>query len=322
MLSRVAESLYWMARYIERAETIGRRLDVNFHALLDADLPDHGDAWRRLLLAGGNDDLFREHFDDYTAQAVTEFLLWHPRNPNSVVACVTAARENARSVREQISSEMWEQLNDLYLFVAGVRPEAVLRGPHAFFVRVREGSHALQGVMRATLPRGEAYDFLELGAHLERADVTARVLAIDFPSVAALPTGSTLAISRLTALLKSCGVYEAFRRAERSQFDAERVLGYVLLERASPRTVLFCLNACLDSLASISQGSGDPARVLGRLAAELSFLDVSELRDGQFEPLLARVLRDIDGAGSEVATAYFTTRVIVPGPYAQAQQQQ
>jgi uncharacterized alpha-E superfamily protein len=320
MLSRVAESLYWMARYVERAEVIGRRLNVNFHALLDADLPDHGEAWRRLLLVGDNDALFREHFDEYTAQSVTEFLLWHPANPNAVVTCVAQARENARGVREQISSEMWEQLNTLHLFLAAVRPEAVLRAPHGFFVRVREGSHGLQGVMKATLPRGEAYDFLELGAYLERADVAARVLAVEYPIVAALPAESTEGIARLTALLKSCGVFEAYRKAESSQFNAARVLEYVLLDRNSPRTVLFCLQACLSSLASISGGSELPTRALGRLAAELSFLDGAELYGEQFGPLLVRVQRDISRAGNEIAGAYFTTRVIVPGPYAQAQQ--
>jgi uncharacterized alpha-E superfamily protein len=320
MLSRVAESLYWMARYVERAEVIGRRLDVTFHALLDADLPQHAEAWRRLLLAGGNDALFREHFDEYRARAVTEFLLWHPDNPDAVITCVARARENARGVREQISTEMWEQLNTLHLFLAAVRPEAVLRGPHDFFVRVREGSHALQGVIRATLPRGEAYEFLELGTHIERADAAARVLAIEYPVVSAPTVESTAGIAALTALLKFCGVFEAYRKAERSQLDARRVLEYTLLERTSPRTVLFCLDACLHSLASISSDPDPPARALGRLAAELSFLDTQELDGDQVAALLDRVLGGIDHAGNEIASAYFTTRVIVPGPYAEAQQ--
>jgi len=319
MLSRVAESLFWLARYVERAEVISRRLDVNFHSLLDTDLPDHGDAWQRLLLAGSSDALFREHFEEYRAAAVTEFLLWHADNPNAVVTCVARARENARGVREQISTEMWEELNKLHLYLAQVRPESVLRSPHDFFVRVREGSHGLQGVMRATLPRGEAFEFLELGTHLERADMTARVLAVEYPAVAASAADSTEGIARLTALLKSCGVFEAFRKAERSQFSAPRVLEYALLERNSPRTVLFCLNACLRSLRGISDGSDAPSRALGRLAAELSFLDAPQ--DGaQVARLLERVLSEVDRIGGEIAAAYFTTRVIIPGPYAQAQQ--
>ncbi len=148
MLSRVAESLYWTGRYIERAEDTSRLLHVNFHGLLDAELADRGRAWRELIRVFGLDELFQEHFTEYTAAAVTEFMLWHPGNPDAVTACVSRARENARGAREQISSEMWEHLNRLHLLVSRLRPEAVLASPHDFFVRVREGSHSFQGSRR------------------------------------------------------------------------------------------------------------------------------------------------------------------------------
>jgi len=140
MLSRVAESLYWTGRYIERAEDTSRLLHVNFHGLLDAEVSDRGRGWQDLVLLLGRDELFREHFSDYSAQAVTEFMLWHPANPDAVTACVARARENARGVREQISSEMWEHLNRLHLVVARARHSRVLEAPHEFLVRVREGS--------------------------------------------------------------------------------------------------------------------------------------------------------------------------------------
>ena len=181
MLSRVAESLFWTARAIERAENTSRLFDVRFHGLLDARVNDPEEEWRDLLRSIGRDDLFREHFSEYTPKAVTEFLLWHPANPDSVTVCVARARENLRGVREQISSEMWEHLNRLHLLVARARHSRVLEAPHEFLVRVREGSHAFQGVTKATLSRGEAFEFLELGAHLERADTTARVLFTSAP---------------------------------------------------------------------------------------------------------------------------------------------
>ena len=146
MLSRVAESLFWTARSIERAENTSRMFDVRFHGLLDARVSDPEEEWRDLLRAVGRDDLFREHFDEYTPRAVTEFLLWHPSNPDTVTACVARARENLRGVREQISSEMWEHLNRLHLVVARARHARVLEAPHEFLVRVREGSHAFHGV--------------------------------------------------------------------------------------------------------------------------------------------------------------------------------
>ncbi len=321
MLSRVAESLYWMARHLERAEITSRVLHVNYHGLLDADRADHGLAWRQLLLLGGSDEVFREHFDEYTAETVAEFLLWRPENPNAVVACVARARENARGVRDQISSEMWEEMNRLHLLLGAGRAGGVTRAQHELFVHVRDGSHALQGVMRATMPRGEAYEFIELGAHIERADVSARILAVESPFVVDLPADSPEETVRLTALLKSCGAFEAFRKADSTALRASRVLEYLLLDRHGPRTVLYCLNACLSSLQAIAGSSDRPHRAIGRLVSELSFLDPAELQRDELAALLTRTLRGIDDASAQIASTFFTTRVLVPGAYAQAQQQ-
>jgi uncharacterized alpha-E superfamily protein len=313
MLSRVAESLYWTGRYIERAEDTSRLLHVNFHGLLDADLPDRGIAWRELILLVGRDELFREHFSDYTAQNVTEFLLWHPANPDAVTACVARARENARSVREQVSSEMWEHLNRLHLLVSRTRKGAALAAPHDFFVRIREGSHAFQGVMKATLPRGEAYEFVELGTHLERADATARVLSAKVPG---LESDQQL----LSNLLKTCGAFEAYRKQEYDELRAARVVAFLLLERRFPRAVCFCLELCLSAIRAISGEAVRPERAIGRIFAELAFTDLPSL-DASTQVLLGRVMAGIADAADEIASGYFTTRTIPPGPYAQQQQQ-
>ena len=320
MLSRVAESLYWTGRYIERAEDTSRLLHVNFHGLLDADLPDRGRAWRELIQMAGREDVFREHFDEYTAQAVTEFMLWHPANPDAVTACVARARENARGVREQISSEMWELLNKLHLLVSRTRPKAVLASPHAFFVRIREASHAFQGIMKATLPRGEAYEFLELGTHLERAETTTRLLSVKVPG---LQPDEPAAVTNdsLTNLLESCGAFESFRKQESDELRGARVVAFLLLERTLPRAVCFCLDHSLKSIRAISGETLRPERAIGRTFAELSFTDIPEL-DSSLPPLLERVGRGLEEAAAEIAGSYFTTRAIPPGPYAQQQQQQ
>ena len=320
MLSRVAESLYWTGRYIERAEDTSRLLHVNFHGLLDADLPDRGRGWQDLVQLLGRDELFREHFDDYTAQAVTEFMLWHPANPDAVTTCVARARENARGVREQISSEMWELLNRLHLLVSRTRPAVVLASPHAFFVRIREASHAFQGVMKATLPRGEAYEFLELGAHLERADTTTRLLAVKVPSLQP-DEPATVTNQALSSLLRSCGAFEAFRKQVSDEPTAALVVAFLLLERSLPRAVTFCLEQSLSSIQAISGEAVRPERAIGRLYAELSFTDLPEL-DASTVLLLQRVMQSLADATEEIAAAYFTTRVVPPGPYAQQQQQQ
>jgi len=321
MLSRVAESLYWTGRYIERAEDTSRLLHVNFHGLLDADLPDRGAAWRELIVLLGLDDVFCEHFSEYTAQTVTEFMLWHPANPDAVTACVARARENARGAREQISSEMWEHLNRLHLRVSRIRPTAVLASPHDFFVRVREGSHAFQGVMKATLSRGEAYEFLELGAHLERADSTTRLLSAKVPALtAAEPPAASSA--RLSSLLKSCGAFEAFRQQESDdELRPERVVAFLLLDRHLPRAVCFGLERSLESIRAISGPALRPERAIGRVFAELAFTELHAL-DATAELLLRRVQLGIADAADEIAAGYFTTRTVPPGPYAQQQQQQ
>jgi uncharacterized alpha-E superfamily protein len=322
MLSRVAESLYWTARYVERAEVMSRIVHVNFHSLLDAGEADSAEAWRRLLFLGGADVVYREHHESYAAEEVAEFMLRSPRNPNAVTACIARARENARGVRDQLTAEMWEELNRLHLYLASSRMQGVIHAQHQLFVHVREGSHGFAGVMDATLPRGEGYELLRLGARIERADVTSRILAVQYAAAAAAPPDSLEETFRLTSLLKSCGAFEAYRKTDRSVLRAQRILEYLLLDRSSPRTVLFCLDACLGSLERIAGTSDRPQRAIGRLTSELSFLDAAELRGEDLGRLLERLLEGIASAGDEIATTFFTTRVLVPGAYAHAQQQQ
>jgi uncharacterized alpha-E superfamily protein len=321
MLSRAAESLYWTGRYVERAEDTSRLLHVRFHSLLDAGHRDHSRAWQELLLMLGRNDLFREHFDEYTATTVTEFLLWHPANPDSVTACVAQARENARGVREQLSSEMWERLNRLHLSLAASRPAAILANPHDFLERIRDGSYAFQGVMKATLARGEAYEFIELGTHLERADTTSRLLFARAPGLVLAPA-SQETLARLSELLKSCGAFEAYRKQETTELLPVRVIDFLLRERRFPRAVLFSLERCLGAIRAISGSSERPERAIGRVSSELAFTDLSGVDVVSAGALLTRVLQGTDEAGTEIAAAYFTTRVVVPGPFAHVQQLQ
>lgn len=320
MLSRVADSLYWMGRYLERAEDTSRLVHASFHALLDADLADRQDAWRRLLLVVGRDDVFREHYSDYNAATVTEFLLWHQGNSDSVAACIGRARENARGVREQITGEMWEQLNRLHIQLSDVRRASARMRRHDFFERVRQGSHGIQGVMKATLSRGEAYEFLELGAHLERADITARILAGKAPALVLEPPGPTTSAS-LAELLASCGAVEAALKQRRDDFTVEWVVDFLLRERRFPRAVLFCLERCLGSIRAISGDGPRPERALGLIAAELEFADLTTLDIASVGTFLQRLMRATREASDELAAAYFTTRVVLAGPYAQQQQQ-
>jgi uncharacterized alpha-E superfamily protein len=327
MLSRVADSLYWMSRYMERAEDITRFLTVNFHALLDLPSQDVEASWQPIVAVTGDEDLYLQTFPEYTTRHVIEFLLWHPNNPNAVMACINRARENARTVREQISSEMWEQINKLYFLIKDVNKSAVLRGPHEFFGQVRDGSHAFQGVTHATMPHSDGYHFIHLGKHLERADKTIRILDVKYATLGALDESSSTAQMQLLAMLRSCSALEAYRKVAQ-QLQTWRVVDFLLLNETFPRSARFCSRSCLDAVNVIgriedasrnSQQSG-PARVFGRLCAELDYLDIRDVLGQGVHPYLDQLEQRLNQAGDEITTYYFSMQVSLPGAKRSVQQ--
>ncbi|NOT57649.1 MAG: alpha-E domain-containing protein, partial [Deltaproteobacteria bacterium] len=180
MLSRVADSLYWLSRYIERAENVARFIDVNLQLMLD--LPaGASEQWKPLVITTGDDDLFAEHHTEATRENVVQFLTFDKENPNSIVSCLRAARENARSVREIISSEMWEQVNIFYLMVhdATAIPR-VREAPYEFFREIRMASHLFEGLTNATMSHDEGWHFCRMGQLLERADKTSRMVDVKY----------------------------------------------------------------------------------------------------------------------------------------------
>jgi uncharacterized alpha-E superfamily protein len=328
MLSRAAETLYWMARYIERAEDITRLLAVNFDALLDIQPEDARAGWLPLITITGDQSLYTNAYGDVNPRSIIEFLLWHPDNPNAVTACINRARENARTVREQISSEMWEHINRLYFLVRDINRTAVLNSPSEFFNQIRNGSQAFQGITNATLTHADSYQFMELGFHLERADKTARILDAKYLYVSSLAMDSAETYPQLIALLRSCSAFEPFRRTAKGELNLERVVDYLLLDRSFPRAVLFCINRSLQAIDKLGSDnaltlkSEHPRRTLGRLSADLEYLDIHELLGEGMDPYLDKLLYRLNAIGDDVARAYFNTRVILPDSRPQYQQQQ
>lgn len=329
MLSRVAESLYWMARYIERAEDMTRILAVNFLAQLDSPRPETDFAWQPIVAMTGDEALYHELMPSVAARPVTEFFLWHPGNPNAVVTCLTRARENARSVREQISNEMWEHLNRLYYLIRDVEKERVLQGPHDFFRQIRDGAQAFQGIATATMTHGEAYGFMQLGLHQERASKTVRILDVKFAATHELAEDTPEATLQLVATLKSCSAFEPFRKAQGSELQAWRVAEYLLLNREFPRAVAFCLNRCQAVVSTFtpdaSSAGPHPQRTLGRLCADLEYADIFELLNGDFHGYLSDILTRLNQVGDDITRSFFNTQVILPAPRTKqqaAQQQQ
>lgn len=288
MLSRVADSCYWLSRYIERAETSARLLDVNMQLLLDFENQEPGVStkhWQPILATLEDQELFQKLYGEITADTVMEFVTFERKNPNSIRSCLMLARENARTVREQISSEMWEQLNRLYLGLCGNSARVDFRNsPYDFFQSVAAGSHLFQGITDATMTHGEGWFFLQAGKHLERADSTSRVLDVKYHIL--LPrgerVGGTVDLTQWMAVLRSCSAMEAYLKINVGQIAAARVAEFLILHPSFPRSIRFCVDNLDRSLHHIS-GAGEPAfvneaeRLSGMLRSRLDYATVESI---------------------------------------------
>ena len=290
MLSRVAESLYWMSRYIERAENVARLLDIGLYLELDAaELGGaHGLAPVEIALTIlACRDAFPVEQGRPPRDAVLRFLTFDRSNPQSILSMIARARENARGTQETIGVDVWSEVNRLYLFLGGARAQRRFsRGPSALFSGISHSCLLLDGLVQNTLPRDEVYHFLQLGRHLERLDVLCRILRAKCPSLTGDAFGAerSLQLVRWTSLLRSCSAYGAYLRSERERVEPEGVIRFLVLDSDFPRSIRFAAARCQDSLQAISGGDDeaygcDAERVLGRLESDLRYLDASEIFD-------------------------------------------
>lgn len=241
MLSRVAENIYWMARYIERAENIARILDVNNNLMLDMPLSPERQ-WHALIAITADEKPFYERYKAASEENVVRFLVCDSQNWNSILSCLRMARENARSVREVIPSEVWLHLNTLYLLVR----EAAERGPEAvtgeLFARVRLGSHLFFGLLADTMTHNEAYRFAQLGRFIERADKTSRVVDVNYFLLFARGDMISQQFENLMwmAVLKSVSAYEMYWK-DTTKIEPTRVVNFLLNEEEFPRSIRYCI---------------------------------------------------------------------------------
>ncbi len=311
MLSRVADSIYWMNRYVERAENIARFVDVNLHLLLESPA-GMAQQWRPLVLTTGDLEFFEEHYGEANADNVIQFLTFDEDYPNSIVSCLRAARENARSVREVISSEMWEQLNQFYLMVREAAPGQPLSTLHDFFTEVKLSSHLFAGVMDATLSHNEGWHFGQIGRLLERADKTARILDVKYfillPSVQ--DVGTMMDEVQWIALLKSASAFEMYRKRRKHRITPIGVVEFLILDREFPRAMRFCL---LQAERSLHQITGTPAgtwsnpaeRALGRLRSELDYLVAEEVIHVGLHEFLDSLQEQMNDVGEQIFETFF-----------------
>lgn len=284
MLSRVANSIYWLGRYLERAENYARFLDVNFNLMLDLP-PDLKAQWEPLVYATGDQDLYLSHHKTFERKKVVYFLAFDLENPNSIASSINFARENARVIRENLSKETWEKLNELYHFVQrkAQKKEWTKDDPREFFTGVKEQILLIYGLAESTVARTEAWYFRQLGLYLERADKTSRIVDVKYHILLPSPNwvGTPLDFLHWTALLKSVTAFNTYRRLY-GNIEPAKVVEFLLLNKYFPRSVFYTIREAENCLKRISgnDGSGfhnSSEKVIGELRSNLEFTDVEEI---------------------------------------------
>jgi len=292
MLSRVADSLYWMSRYLERAEHTARLLDLGLHTMLDQSSSSADQRWQRLLSS-----LYVEVSPGQTtdAYAITQMLTFDQSNSASIVSCLASARENARHAREQISSEMWEQLNRLFLQLKRTTVDDIWQSqPHEFYQAVKEGAQLFQGITDSTMSHGEGWHFIHVGRYIERASAVTALLQANTGILESANESQTDRAIELVSLLKSCTAYEAYCQVYTAEVRPEWTLEYLLLNAEFPHSVRFSVEMVQTALSAIAQSTGAAktgriSRLAGRLLASLSFGQVDEILSGGLHDYLDEI---------------------------------
>lgn len=306
MLSRVAHMVYWMARYLERAENTARIVDVNAQLVLDLQTRQGADdpiGWKPLVYVSGNEKKFFELYGkNVTERTVIEFMLFDARNTSSVVACIAAARENARCIRDILSSEIWEALNTLHL---KLKHDSYARyaqiGSAPYLAQLKTNIQAFYGVAISMVPRTDAWWFFELGRYLERADNTSRIIDVKYYML--LPdcdgVGSSLDVIQWASVLRSCSAFDAFRRTRRGQLNLERAVDYLMRDEYFPRSIYFSVVCAADALHRIG---GDSLALADNPAIHLAQTLAAKLRDAKVHEIIADGLHEyLDDTQLEIA---------------------
>ena len=314
MLSRTADHLFWMARYTERAENTARMLDVNVQTAL---LPQSADAtergWRAMLGISELEEAFHAKYPRISARDVIDFMTRDPANPSSIVSCLASARENARAVRGTLTTEVWETHNTTWLELQNqLRNRSLRDDPSPFFEWVKYRSHLSRGVTIGTMLKDEAFYFIRLGTHLERADNTARILDVKFHGAKQDSPSGDLGEPTIqdtqrdfyywAAILRSVSAFEIYRKVYRDVITPARVAELLMLRPDMPRSLLGCLEEVVANLRQVANdNSARTERFAGRLHAQLKFASIDDILEQGLHDYLERFLADINELGNRVS---------------------
>lgn len=311
MLSRVADSVYWMSRYIERAENVARFIDVNYNLSLGegASLREQ---WSPLVSITGDHELYAELYGEANCENVLEFLGYDKRNPNSIFSCISAARENARTIRETITSEMWKQINEFYLLVKSAASSSASRPePYELCEAVKTASLTLLGLTYATMSHGEPWHFSRIGRLMERADKTSRIVDVQYylllPSVE--DVGSSLDVVRWSALLRSTSALAMYRRVY-GAITPTNVAEFLILNSEFPRSMAHCLELTQESMHRITgcpenSFSCPSEQLLGRLGMDLTYTSIDNVIGEGLHDFIDRFQTRLNQIGEAIQGDFF-----------------
>lgn len=316
MLSRVADSLYWMSRYVERAENVARFIEVNLNLLIDSPV-ELKEQWLPLVKTSGDLELFEKKYKTFSKENVIDFLTFDRENPNSIISCLISARENSRSVREIISSETWIQINSFYNFLNNEDSRNLaLENPHEYYTRIVNNSHSFIGVINSTMSHNEGWHFCRLGRFIERADKTSRILDVKYflllPSV--YDVGTPIDFISWSALLRSASGYEMYRKKFR-RITPTHVAKFLILDTKFPRSILYCINVALESIkaitgTSVNSYSNESEMLLGRMSSELIYANIEEIIEDGLHEFLDNFQMNLNNVGESIYKTYFTVQPI------------
>lgn len=305
MLSRTANHLYWMARYMERAENMARILDVTSRMCLAPNASkNEARLWIPAIRISGEIDSFQQRYGAASERTVVMHMVFDRKNPSSIFSCLHAARENARAVRGAITTEMWESLNATWLEIKDIDSANLeATGLSDFCERVKSRSHLFRGVTFGTMLHDDAFGFLRLGTFLERADNTARILDVKYHVLLPSPSdvGGAEDYYEWSAILRSVSAFAAYRKIYRETVTAWRVAEILVLRHDMPRS----LHACFDEISGILQGlrathHSESMRIAGELHAKLHFGRIETIFQDGLHQFLVDFIRRNNQLGSEI----------------------
>lgn len=306
MLSRTADHLFWLSRYIERAENTARMLDIAYQTSLQPQSATESEqTWRSLVSISELNGLYGARYSSINGRNVMEFMVADENNQSSIFNCLRAARENARAVRGALTTEVWETMNQTWLELRRLlREGALTRDPSQLFEWVKYRSHLSRGVTVGTMLQDEAFHFIRIGSFLERADNTARLLDVKFYRQD--DTGTERDAARdfyyWSAVLRSVSGFEIYRKVYSNVIQPDKVAELLILRSDMPRSLSHCVTRMLANLRRVSNAqSGETLRRVGRLEAELAFGRIDEILADGLHPFLDGFLAEVADLGNRIS---------------------